>query len=221
MSNPIRDKRLKKELQQMEKLSQESSMFKFKVISLSKEYPDKYQVEFSCLGLENAETKRSQHQIEIYLPMDFPRKAPVLQFKTPIFHPNIRGLFSDEELDDIVNKEGGVNNFMGTITENEHLQKIFDAYVCLDVLAENWSPDYSLYDICVELAGMIQLQRYNLADPLNRDAAAWTHFAEKQGNLPIDKRDFRDRLQHTSEKKDAKGTPKVRLINNEGWANGN
>jgi len=216
MSNPIRDKSLKKELEKMEKLAQESSMFQFKVVSPIKEYPDKYLVGFTCQGMENPNSQRNQHVIEIYLPMEFPRKAPILRFKTPIFHPNIRGLLNDtEKVDELIGQVGGINSFMDTITEDEDFKEIFDSYICLDVLAENWSPDYSLYDICVELAGMIQFQRYNIGDPLNKQAAVWTLNAEANGDLPIDKRDFRDKLQHGTEKKEPQHHPKIRLIKTE------
>lgn len=210
MSNPIRDKRLKKELEKLEKLAQESSMFQFK------EYPDKYLVVFTCQGMENPNSQRNQHVIEIYLPADFPRKAPILRFKTPIFHPNIRGLLNDtEKVDELIGQVGGINSFMDRITEDEDFKEIFDSYICLDVLAENWSPDYSLYDICVELAGMIQFQRYNIGDPLNKEAANWTRIAEANGDIPIDNRDFRDKIQHRAEKKEPRYLPKIRLIKTE------
>lgn len=196
MSNPIRDERLRFELGRMNLLCEESSMIAFQATPL--ELPDQYQVEFRCLGLVNRATRQNRHLVTIYLPAEYPRIPPVVRFKTPIFHPNIKGLFNDpEQMERLIESVGGAENLVELYSKDENLREAFDSYVCLDVLQLNWSPSYNLYDVCVELAGMIQYQRYNLGDPLNHEATEWTRQAQEQGILPIDPRVFRDRVKFT------------------------
>ncbi len=212
MSNPIRDQRLGFELERMKLLCEESSMIAFQ--ATPPELPDQYLVEFQCVGLVNRNTRQNRHLVTIYLPADYPRTPPIVRFKSPIFHPNIKGLLNDtEQMERLINSLGGVENLMDRYSKDENIREAFDAHVCLDVLQLNWSPSYDLYDICVELAGMIQYQRYNLDDPLNRDANEWAKWAEGQGVLPIDPRIFRDRVKFMPAP--SVGKPGIRVIKTE------
>ncbi len=212
MSNPIRDKRLGFELERMKLLCEESSMIAFQ--ATPPELPDQYLVEFRCVGLVNRNTRQSRHLVTIYLPADYPRTPPIVRFKSPIFHPNIKGLLNDtEQMERLINSLGGVENLMELYSKDENIREAFDAHICLDVLQLNWSPSYDLYDICVELAGMIQYQRYNLDDPLNQDANEWAKLAKEQGVLPIDPRIFRDRVKFMPTP--LGGKPSIRVIKTE------
>jgi ubiquitin-protein ligase len=55
--------------------------------------PDRYVVELHVAGLgrdtDGLPELRDSHTFEIYLPLDYPRRPPLLQWLTPIFHPNI------------------------------------------------------------------------------------------------------------------------------------
>jgi len=55
--------------------------------------PDRYVVEINVTGLvPTGEDKRELalgHRAEIYLPLDYPRRAPICRMLTPVFHPNI------------------------------------------------------------------------------------------------------------------------------------
>lgn len=55
--------------------------------------PEKYTVRFTVTGLreesDNSIVKVGTHEAEIYLPADYPRRAPFCRMITPVFHPNI------------------------------------------------------------------------------------------------------------------------------------
>jgi ubiquitin-protein ligase len=59
----------------------------------SGEPPDRYQVRLDVNGLErtpDGEIRvRCEHRFSVYLASDYPRRAPVVAWQTPIFHPNI------------------------------------------------------------------------------------------------------------------------------------
>ncbi len=49
-------------------------------------------------------------------------------------------------------------------------------YVCI---GDYWSPGVTLVDVIVHIADMIQYKSYNLASPVNKDAAAWARRNQK------------------------------------------
>ena len=55
--------------------------------------PERYVVELHTAGLgrdgEGLPELLDRHVFEVYLPIDYPRRPPLLQWQTPIFHPNI------------------------------------------------------------------------------------------------------------------------------------
>ncbi len=55
--------------------------------------PEKYTFALQVDGLvpqgEDGFTRCGVHQVEVFLPMDYPRRAPFCRMTTPIFHPNI------------------------------------------------------------------------------------------------------------------------------------
>src|ERR1035438_2613540 len=55
--------------------------------------PEKYTFAFNVQGLAPAGadsgTSVSQHQAEVFLPLDYPRRPPFCRMITPVFHPNI------------------------------------------------------------------------------------------------------------------------------------
>lgn len=59
----------------------------------SGEPPDRYQVRAELDGLERTSAGeirvRREHRFSVYLPADYPRRAPVVAWQTPVFHPNI------------------------------------------------------------------------------------------------------------------------------------
>lgn len=65
-----------------------------KLLETKGEPAEKYIFEFRLNGLqeEGDEDKViviKTHQVEIYLPVDYPRRPPFCRMMTPIFHPNI------------------------------------------------------------------------------------------------------------------------------------
>ena len=55
--------------------------------------PERYRFELRVAGLgpsgEDSFVERNEHRVEIFLPMDYPRRPPVCRMLTPVFHPNI------------------------------------------------------------------------------------------------------------------------------------
>lgn len=195
MSNEVRDDRLAFELEEIKRLTQESSLVEYK--ANDEYFPDQYYIRFQCVGLAQKDRRIDEHVVHIYLSAEYPRVAPVIRFKTPIFHPNIRAMLENsQQVEQLAKTVGGMENLERLYYQNPLVREMFDAHICLDVLGSNWAPNFTLYDICLELGAMIQYQRYNVDDDLNKEAAEWTKWARtKPGLLPIDSRDLRDRLQ--------------------------
>ena len=54
--------------------------------------PERYRFQISVRGLApgaDAPEPRAVHGIEMFLPIDYPRRAPVCRMTTPLFHPNV------------------------------------------------------------------------------------------------------------------------------------
>lgn len=55
--------------------------------------PEKYTFALQVSGLapegEDASTPCPLHQVEVFLPVDYPRRPPFCRMTTPVFHPNI------------------------------------------------------------------------------------------------------------------------------------
>lgn len=214
MSNEVRDNRLAFELEKMKQLTRDSSFIKFR--ANDEHLPDEYYVEFHCAGLAYKDQRSERHLVHIYLTAGYPRSAPVIRFRTPIFHPNIKALLDDsQDITQFAAMVGGPQNLEQLYHRNPAIRELFDAHICLDVLGENWTPAVTLYDICLELGAMIQFQRYNksISDALNKEAATWAEWAVTQnGLLPVDQRDLRDRLPVTAVKKAGKATIRILAV---------
>jgi ubiquitin-protein ligase len=55
--------------------------------------PERYVLDLHLTGLipdgEDSFTQGYAHRVEIFLPMDYPRRPPICRMLTPVFHPNI------------------------------------------------------------------------------------------------------------------------------------
>ena len=196
MSSEVRDRRLAFELEELQRLAEESSLIRF--LANDEYQPDQYYVEFHCNGLMQKDRITDRHVVHIYLHAEYPRKPPAIQFTTPIFHPNIKAfLDDDQQISRFAQDLGGLQNLENLFNRDPAVRELFYARICLNVLEElNWTPAITLYDICLELGAMIQFQRFNVEDPFNKEAAEWARWARTQpGLLPIDSRDLRDRAQ--------------------------
>lgn len=64
-----------------------------RIISADGDPPEKYTIEYHVTGLsprDDGELEtRFVHRAEVYLPVDYPRRAPICRMITPVFHPNI------------------------------------------------------------------------------------------------------------------------------------
>jgi ubiquitin-protein ligase len=213
---PPRDRRLVRELEAMKQLAEDSAFVRFE--AMPEVFPEEYVVTFTCLGLvkkpqeDDAWLLRGDwgsrrmvtgvsdtHIAHLYLPAGYPVLPPLVQFKTPLFHPNIRTLSIDDLLAHMTEETGGIEDMRNMLERSPELRKHMashvGAYVCLDALKSpedggNHTRRITLYDICNELGQMIMFQKYNLRDPWNTDAAAWTATAERLGLLPFDNRPF-------------------------------
>ncbi len=218
------DRRLQSELEGIKKLMQDSSFFHFETEDtfLPEEYTAIFTclgliAKPPALNSEWRQTVEShqkltgqlppwlgnKHVAHIYLPRDYPAMPPQVRFLTPIFHPNIKTLTEDEWVHLAGNQVGNVEQVRQALETHPELRKKMReqlaTYICLDELKPpreggNYSPRLTLYDICCELGQMIMLKRYNLKDPLDRDAATWVYAALQRSSLPIDTRSFLDRV---------------------------
>lgn len=185
----IRDERLLNEFERMKTLAAESTLIDFKAIG---DPPEKYLVLFKCKGLAKADVISEEHIVSIYLHADYPRKPPIVRWKTPVFHPNIS--FKPPNINHPVTGEPMAFDDLLKIFENAGIElpeDIRDGKICLDILEEiNWSPKVTLDILCIELGEMIQYKKYNLGDPLDKNAARWAK--ANKDILPVDNRELLD-----------------------------
>jgi ubiquitin-protein ligase len=86
-----RDRRLIADLEAMTRLATvQSQRFAFEADGAP---PEQYSVAISVTGLargiDGVPVLRDEHRFDAYLHRDYPRQAPFLTWRTPIFHPNI------------------------------------------------------------------------------------------------------------------------------------
>lgn len=155
----------------------------------AEEYPDMYGVTLRIKGIESArEEERYEHQCTIYLPATYPTKAPVVKWRTPIFHPNILTFDENNPLyQELCEQFGSEELLTEHINKDPHFAELLDSYVCLDTLRENWTPFVGLDELVIEMANMVRYRTYNANNPFNKAAAAWAKEKEKlHGYFPLD-----------------------------------
>lgn len=87
----VRNKRLYNDFEKMKTLKLSSPFVDFKA---SGDPPERYIIILTCKGLawdKNLEKPSviEHHELEIYLPQQYPTGKPFVKWLTPIFHPNI------------------------------------------------------------------------------------------------------------------------------------
>lgn len=191
MSIP-RDKRLLHDYESMERLKAESSLIDFEAKGSP---PEEYLVLFKCKGLVDEGVVGEEHLVWIYLHAEYPRKPPIVRWKTPIFHPNVS---PPKEIDIKHPVTGepmkpeeilGIMDRLG-LERPERITDLTDGRVCLDILDLNWTATVTLDRLCLELGEMIQYKKFNLDDPLDHEAAEWAE--ENMDEFPIDDRELLD-----------------------------
>jgi ubiquitin-protein ligase len=151
-------RRLRRELQLMRDLENQTSLLKFQAFG---DAPVEYLVTLSCGGLVRDGDRFDvsyHHRFALYLDADFPLTVPRIVWQTPIFHPNVK-----------------------------------PPVVCI---GDSWFPGSSLAALCETICAMVQLKSFNLADPLDGEAAAWLDEAllDQTVTLPIDGQPVRNLL---------------------------
>lgn len=95
VSDSPRVRRLRADHERMMELAARTDLIEVKVLpSTPGMPPERYLVTFkvpSIIGVEKSGRPKmgNRHQVEIYLHNDYPQRWPGLQWKTPIWHPNI------------------------------------------------------------------------------------------------------------------------------------
>nr|VFJ50724.1 MAG: Ubiquitin-protein ligase [Candidatus Kentron sp. FM]VFJ50757.1 MAG: Ubiquitin-protein ligase [Candidatus Kentron sp. FM]VFK08754.1 MAG: Ubiquitin-protein ligase [Candidatus Kentron sp. FM] len=116
--------------------------------------PDLYTVTFHLASFTDLppgtlEPRQSDtHRIEITLGADYPRKAPLVRWLTPIFHPNIRQTNPPKR-------------------EDGH------GLVCLGVLQHRYLPGLGLARLVTMLFEMAQWRNFDAFDSFNPEASRW------------------------------------------------
>ncbi|WP_412543199.1 ubiquitin-conjugating enzyme E2 [Longispora sp. K20-0274] len=84
------ERRLSSEYRDMRELARTSSLIEFTTHGVP---PTRYDVVLRCWGVRQFEERVvgiSEHHVEITLDANFPLLPPIVVWKTPIFHPNIK-----------------------------------------------------------------------------------------------------------------------------------
>lgn len=88
---PMRVRRLMSDAQQIARIFDHFEPIR--VTPSGGEPPERYRVDYFLSGLDRGRNgkpqPRSEHSVEIQLPADYPRVAPLCKMLTPVFHPNI------------------------------------------------------------------------------------------------------------------------------------
>ncbi|MCA9263572.1 MAG: hypothetical protein KDA60_06970 [Planctomycetales bacterium] len=79
-----RHSRLSEELEQLELLTKESTILR---IDYEGPSPNRYQVYLT--GQSAHEDYLNEHELSVWLHVDYPQSAPEVRFVTPLFHPNV------------------------------------------------------------------------------------------------------------------------------------
>ena len=80
-------------------------------------------------------------KLDIKIPDDYPFSAPIVKFKTSIYHPNIKEFIVGDS--------------------------VKDGSICLDILSTHWMPSYTIDTIIQTIAAL--LGKPNPDDPLSLD----------------------------------------------------
>ena len=143
MRKSPRERRLQSDLESLQQLQEESSIFSFETVGSSRKLPTKYRLKFRGDGIEKTSFAgvqvSSKHVISVDLGSAYPRLAPGLLWETKIFHPNI--------------SNNGV--------------------VCLGGYGKHWVPSLTLCEMSTMLWDMIRYKNFDSESPYNREAAHW------------------------------------------------
>ena len=113
--------------------------------------PEKYTVCLRCCGISRLNglgqpVFTNKHDLSVFLPPEYPRKAPVFNMLTPVWHPNI----------------GYPENGTG-------------GFVCIgDTGDHGYAPSMGLDDLVLRIVQMICYENYGLRSVVNVYAANWT-----------------------------------------------
>ncbi|HEV3316254.1 MAG TPA: ubiquitin-conjugating enzyme E2 [Candidatus Angelobacter sp.] len=93
MLNPkIRARRLQAEYERVRGLHEQNGLLA--IVYVDGEPPDRYVFQFTCRGIaevvDDAPVYSDQHQVALMLTETYPTTAPLMEWLTPVFHPNIR-----------------------------------------------------------------------------------------------------------------------------------
>lgn len=143
MRKSPRDRRLQSDLESLQQLQEESSIFSFETAGSSRKLPTKYRLTFRGDGIKKTSFSgvhvTSKHVVSVDLGSAYPRLAPGLLWETKIFHPNI--------------SNNGV--------------------VCLGGYGKHWVPSLTLCEMSTMLWDMIRYKNFDSESPYNREAAHW------------------------------------------------
>ncbi len=87
----VRGRRLQSDLERLTRLASESDLVE--IIDTNGDPPEAYQIRLRCtsiIDLDNGvPVLGDRHELEIYLPIEYPVMEPYVRVTTPLFHPNI------------------------------------------------------------------------------------------------------------------------------------
>ena len=138
----------------------------FSIVAMDNDnFPTRYDVTFECPGFAPPPAPGgepvlvSRHDVRITIDHEFPMKAPLVHWRSPLFHPNVSPVDADRA----------------------------PGWVCLGPLAEAYRPDMDFADLCRMLADVAGYRNYELRTPgeggegfINGDAVGWARSEEGQ-----------------------------------------
>lgn len=189
VSQSPRIRRLKADLERMQKLAAQSDFIEFKAMSERRGLPpERYIVTYTCkgiVGVDRAGTPKfgNRHLVEIYLHNQYPQRWPGMKWLTPVWHPNI-------------------NHLNGT--------------VCVD--AAWWTASRSLDRLVLMIGEMVQYKNFHDDPtkppfPWDPEAARWSREYRKKHPraFPVDTRELLHPERVHIKKMKKKPKPRIRL----------
>lgn len=170
-----RTMRLERDLDDLKKLRDESTIFDFKTVGGDPKAPEKYVFIYNGKTLvpgpnKGAEISDQTQKVEVELGGNYPRSQPGLAWKTSILHPNIWG------------------------SENHKT-------ICLGNFHNQWTPYVRLADmaeILWDMARLAILNPYSAGTGGSDAHIEWSSLREHFG-FPVDKRPLRDKTLGTGD----------------------
>ena len=110
-------------------------------------------------------------QLQLVFPKEYPQKAPQVRFLSKLFHPNGQQPHSasPQLCNTSVAAQAWLTSLPSAVVRVVAVSVFADGNICLDILAEKWSPIYTVSSLLSSIQSL--LTDPNTASPANPEAA--------------------------------------------------